>query len=146
LVAGQQPVVVAVGTFDPFGDGSERDREVPLLVDGQQSTTWRTERYFDPLQLIKPGVGVVFTTQGSVSKVTIDGSAGTAIMVGWASQPVAEFDEWTQLAAAVLGSGATAIDVPAQDGGAWLLWFTDLPPRDGGEYYYTTVSEVRFSS
>lgn len=138
--------VTAVGTFDPFGDGSERDREVPLLIDGQQSTTWRTERYFDPLQLIKPGVGVVFASEGSVSKITIDGSAGTAIVVGWASQPVATFDEWTQLATAVLGSEATAIEVPTQSDGAWLLWFTDLPPRDGGEYYYTTVSEVRFSS
>ncbi len=143
---GQQLVVTAVGTFDPFGDGSERDGDIPLLIDGQQSTTWRTERYFDPLQLIKPGVGVVFTSQGSVNKITIDGSAGTAIVVGWAPQPVATFDEWTQLATAVLGSEETAIDVSTQDGGAWLLWFTDLPPRDGGEYYYTTVSEVRFSS
>ncbi|MDH3729647.1 MAG: hypothetical protein OES13_00780 [Acidimicrobiia bacterium] len=143
----QDLVVTAVGSFDPFGDdGTERDRDVGLLIDGQLSTSWRTERYFDPLQLIKPGVGVVLATQGSVNAITIDGSAGTALMVGWAPQPAATFDEWSQLTTAVLGPESTTIEVPTQEGGAWLLWFTDLPPRDGGEYYYTTISEVRFSS
>jgi hypothetical protein len=145
----QQPEVTAVGAFDPFGDGAERDEDIALVLDGEAATAWRTERYFDPLQLIKPGVGIVFASQGSISQIIIEGSAGTAIAVGWAEQPVDSFEEWslsTLATTTVLGSGPTAVAVPPRDGGAWLLWLTDLPAQEGGEYFYATIAEVRFAS
>ncbi len=51
---------VSAFTFDPFpGDGSENDSNLPLAIDGDRSTAWRSENYFDG-SLNKPGVGVVF--------------------------------------------------------------------------------------
>jgi hypothetical protein len=51
---------VSAFTFDPFpGDGSENDSNLPLAFDGDRSTAWRSENYFDG-SLHKPGVGVVF--------------------------------------------------------------------------------------
>lgn len=141
-----QVEVTAVGAFDPFGDGGERDGDIALVLDGQTATAWRTERYFDPLQLIKPGVGIVLASRGSVGEIAIDGSAGTAVTVAWAEQPADTFEGWSQVAMAVLGAEPTSIAVPARDGGAWLLWFTDLPAQEGGEYFYATIAEVRFSS
>ncbi len=67
-------------------------------------------------------------------------------MVAWAPQVPQAFDEWAAQGTAVLGDGPTAIEVESQEGGAWLLWFTDLPSQEGGEYYYTTVAEVRFQA
>lgn len=46
-------------TFDPFGDNSENDSNVALAIDGDRSTAWRSENYFDG-SLHKDGVGVVF--------------------------------------------------------------------------------------
>ena len=46
-------------TFDPFGDDTENDSNVALAIDGDRSTAWRSENYFDG-SLHKDGVGVVF--------------------------------------------------------------------------------------
>jgi hypothetical protein len=45
--------------IDPFGDDSENDSNVALAIDGDRSTAWRSENYFDG-SLHKDGVGVVF--------------------------------------------------------------------------------------
>ncbi|NIR41478.1 MAG: hypothetical protein GWN07_11990, partial [Actinobacteria bacterium] len=50
--------VQAVSSLDPYGDGAENDELVPLLVDGDPETAWRTERYPDGLAAVKQGVGV----------------------------------------------------------------------------------------
>ena len=47
--------VPIVFTLDPYGGGGEMDHRLGFLVDGDRDTTWRTERYFDPLSLIKAG-------------------------------------------------------------------------------------------
>ena len=51
-------------TLDPFGEGGENDQLLELLLDNNISTEWRTERYRDPLPLLKPGVGITFRLQG----------------------------------------------------------------------------------
>jgi putative peptidoglycan lipid II flippase len=142
-----QPVAFeATGAFDPFGDGSEHDDDVGLMTDGQSATAWRTERYFDPLQLIKPGVGATFSIDGTVSTVTIEGSPGTAIVLAWSPGSPAAFDEWQQLGSVVLTGDPATVEVSPKAGGTWLLWLTDLPAQDGGEYHYATLAEVGFGS
>jgi hypothetical protein len=37
-----------------------------------------------------------------------------------------------------------SIQLPARDGGNWLVWFTSLPAQPDGDYW-TTVGEIRFS-
>lgn len=49
----------SVTTLDPFGDGGENDSTAPYAVDGDPSTAWRSENYFDG-SLHKQGVGLVF--------------------------------------------------------------------------------------
>lgn len=55
---------LSVATFDPFGDGTENDSNLALAIDGDRSTPWRSENYFDG-SLHKPGVGLVFDLGGS---------------------------------------------------------------------------------
>lgn len=51
---------VSVVTLDPFGDNeTENDSTAPYAIDGDSSTAWRSENYFDG-SLRKPGVGLVF--------------------------------------------------------------------------------------
>lgn len=50
--------VVAVRTFDPFGDGRENDDAAARAIDGDPGTAWRSENYFDGV-LHKPGMGLL---------------------------------------------------------------------------------------
>src|SRR4029077_15356517 len=51
----------ATTAYDPFGSppGEEHNSSAPLATDGNGSTYWETERYFDAPRLNKPGVGLV---------------------------------------------------------------------------------------
>lgn len=50
--------VAGVSAFDPLGDNVENDAGLPLVIDGDPATVWKSENYFDG-QLHKPGVGVL---------------------------------------------------------------------------------------
>ena len=49
-------LIAAASTYDPYGEGGENDDSVAQVIDGDLATTWRTERYRDPIELLKPGV------------------------------------------------------------------------------------------
>ena len=68
--------VIVVDVLDPSEDG-ERDSELPNLTDGDPTTAWRTERYFAPIALIKPGVGVTFVLDRAPRLLEFDASLGT---------------------------------------------------------------------
>src|SRR3990170_5608188 len=66
------PVAILGATsFDPFGEGGESDTLIPSLLDGDGTTSWRTERYQDPLPLLKPGVGVRFEDEGAPHRLEL---------------------------------------------------------------------------
>jgi serine/threonine-protein kinase len=50
--------VAAIRAFDPDGDLRENDDAAPLAIDGDPTTAWRSENYFDAV-LHKPGVGLL---------------------------------------------------------------------------------------
>lgn len=148
--------VIVVDVLDPSDDG-ERDGELPNLTDGDAATFWRTERYFAPIALIKPGVGVTFVLDRPPGRVEFEASGGTGYQIRWAATLPTELREWETIAAGIVDAagtdliGAIQADLPVREGGFWLLWLTDLtyqgqseddPPRD---FYYSLVFEVRFS-
>ncbi len=140
-----EPVEVrSVAAFDPLGDGQEHSGTVGRLIDGDPATTWRTERYFDPLPLLKEGVGLAFEVTGSPSSVELLGvSVGTTFRVMWAGSLLDIEDEgWDVLAEELAGSTAVSIPLPDRSDGIWLVWLTDLPAEDDG--YLTRVAEVQF--
>jgi putative peptidoglycan lipid II flippase len=129
--------------YDPFGDESERERDLPNLVDGNPDTTWRTERYFDPLSLIKDGVGVTFRVSGAPGSIELRASSGTGYSVLWAETVPAEFSGWETIGAGNVLDAPATMQLPDRDGGVWLLWFTEIPEHTADEFF-TVVSEVTF--
>lgn len=146
--------VVLLDVLDPSEDG-ERDDELPNLVDGDNATAWRTERYFVPIQLIKPGVGVTFVVDRPATAMEFEASPATAWEVRWAPSLPADLSGWETVAGGVTTgdppSVITAVDLPAREAGLWLLWLTDLTPQGRSdddpprEFYFSFVYEVRFS-
>lgn len=133
-----------VVTFDPFGGGGENDDSVINLTDGDLATTWRTERYQDPLGALKPGVGVALTVIGTPRSLEIASlTPETRFELYWSGVFSTQLGQWQRVAGAQAPPGATLIDLPPREGGVWLIWLTHLPQRADATFY-SSMSEVRF--
>lgn len=137
-------VVVGVRSIDPFGGGDENDDLVGNLIDDDAGTAWRTERYRDPLPLLKPGVGVAFEVRGSPASVEfVRMTAGVAYQLAWSPVRPDDPAAWEPIVTGRTAEGNTTLQLPPRPGGNWLLWLTDLPGEEGSDYS-AEVAEVRF--
>ena len=142
-----EPVIVeSVSAFDPLGDGEEHSGSVGRLIDGDTDNSWRTERYFDPLPLLKDGVGLAFEVSGSPAYMELIGlSEGTVFRIMWAGSLLAiNDDRWDTVAEERAQSANMRIPLPDRPDGVWLLWLIDLPKED--DVYLTRLSEVQFEN
>ena len=129
--------------YDPFGDGTESDEAVVLVLDSNRATVWVTETYSRPIREFKDGVGILFVVDGSPSDMFVTGSPGTTFVVGWAQAVPDDALDWEHIARGTLQASETRIQLPARLGGTWRLWLTGLPERGDGTFQ-SRISEVRF--
>jgi putative peptidoglycan lipid II flippase len=138
--APQSGAVLKVATakdFDPppAGNGEENGEQAALAVDGNPTTSWQTQTYFDPLELQKPGIGLILDLGsaqqvGSVHlKLVGDGTDVELRAAGRdAKAPPAHLGGFDRVVArTTVGSGAT---LRRQDPVATrylLVWLTKLP-------------------
>jgi hypothetical protein len=141
----QEVLAFDVEVHDPFGDAEERDRDLPLLADDDLETAWRTESYSSPLTALKPGVGLVFSVEGSPVAIEMAVSPESGFGIGWAPETPSSFDDWDFEVSATAGTATTRLELPAREGGVWLLWFTDLPEQSNGKRY-ASIAELQFLS
>lgn len=135
--------IVEVASFDPLGDGGETDRLLGNLTDDDPGTSWATESYFDPLPLLKAGVGVTFAVEGSPSMLRIEAmSRGTVATLHWRETSSPNLAEWEALQRIEAGSEVIDLALPPRTDGVWLLWITDLPAE--GQVFRATIGEVSF--
>lgn len=130
--------------FDPFGDAEERNSDLPKLVDGDTTSTWRTERYFAELGLIKPGIGLTFVVDGEPDTVELLASIGTEVEIRWRQTIVEDPEEWDLIVRTIIDRPTTELAVPQRNGGTWLLWFTAIPEQTD-DVWFTRLAEVTFS-
>jgi hypothetical protein len=135
--------IVAVQSVDPFGDGVENDDRLQNMLDGDPRSLWRTERYRDPLPLLKPGVGVAFEVDGVPSEMIVTGmELGTSYEIAWSSSGP-DPATWDVVVRGRVGPATPRHQLPTRSGGTWVLWFTELPFLDVDDHS-TQISEVRF--
>jgi hypothetical protein len=143
VVAGDVTVGEAA-SFDPFGEGGENDQLVANVVDGNADSEWRTERYLDPLSLLKPGVGVTVALGGTPKELElVRMSEGTVFEVYWSADRLDDLPGWERVAGASASPGSTSVDLPQRTDGYWLIWLTALAAdAEGG--YLSSIAELRF--
>ena len=156
-LGGSNPTKVPVASitdFDPEGDGTEHNSELGRVIDGDPSgSAWSSETYASDTFGNKSGVGFYLETQGpqTVSNVRLKLSeAGASVEVFSAPDaisPPPTFDGWRRIGeASDLG---TTADISLSEEGSsayWLVWFTKLPPSDGGDGYRVEVSDLRLEN
>lgn len=136
--------VTSVRSVDPFGGNEENDDALGNAIDGDPETVWRTEQYRDPIQVLKPGVGVTFEVTGSVGHVEVVGlGSDTTYELGWSQEPGAEPGDWERLIDGRTLGDRLSLQVPRRQGGWWLLWFTELPEQ-ATDAHFVEIGEVRF--
>jgi len=138
-------VISEAASFDPFGEGGENDQLVANLIDGDVETEWRTERYLDPVTLLKPGVGVTVQASGTPQRLhLVRLTQSTVFEVYWSSRLLDDPADWERVAGAVASPASTLVDLPPRANGYWLIWMTDLPAQGDGTYL-ASMSEVRLT-
>jgi hypothetical protein len=131
--------------YDPLGDEIESDDEVANVIDGDPSTSWRTEAYSMPIREFKDGVGLVFDVDGTPSTMFIRGLSETTYLIGWSDSIPDSPDGWEHILRGTLQTSEVRAHLPVRGGGVWRLWFIDLPERPD-ETFQTIINEVRFAS
>jgi putative peptidoglycan lipid II flippase len=135
--------VVAARDYDPEeagGNGSEDPQDVAFAFDGDPETAWETSTYYDPLEAQKDGVGLVLdagevrqVAGAQLTLVTGGGSVELRAAPPDAADPPATLDGWTAGTSPteVEAEAEVRFDEPVQTRYV-LVWFTRLPPIDGG--------------
>lgn len=137
----------SVAVFSPQGT-PDSPATAPLAIDGDPSTQWSTDAYFDPFPSLKNGVGLMFALPDpaalqSVSVTTDD--PGTVVEIRSAPSAQATLDQTQVIGSATLGSGITEIPISAEGRTSnVLLWITDL--ARGGGSNKSTIAEVGFTA
>ena len=131
-------IAVAEGrSFDPQGTGTpgENDSLVPLALDNDPDTAWRTEGYRSPTMDPKDGVGyrIALDQPTSVSAIELTSpSAGWDASIHAADGAGDSLDAWGPPLATITDAraGPTRIDFEPVDAGHLLIWFTKLAPDE----------------
>ena len=134
------PKALAASSFDPYGDDKvENQASAGHVSDGDPSTVWKTSSYQDNFPRFKPGVGVYVDLgrNQTVRTVNVQATPGYTAEIFVADRPSTDLDGWGKPRAA---GGNGTFNLGGISGRYVLVWFTSLPPGDGG--YKVEVSEI----
>jgi predicted Ser/Thr protein kinase len=132
--------LTGAGAYDPFGTGGEHDSDAPLAVDGNAATRWTTQRYNNPGDLGKAGVGVVLSAPSAVQLASVRVTTDTPGFQARIQVGNSQTGPFTDASASRTVNGATTF--PIRDGvkGRFIVvWLTSLPPGQSSAH----VNEVR---
>ncbi|MGW4110678.1 protein kinase family protein [Actinosynnema sp. NPDC004786] len=119
----------SIGVYDVTNQPDNANR-ASRAADGNPTTVWQTENYFEPFPALKPGIGLMasFAEPVKLSSVTITSpSEGTVVEIRVAGAPNAPLEETKVIATATLSAGQTQIQVADHEPTQHLLvWITKL--------------------
>ncbi|AHH22387.1 MviN-like protein [Nocardia nova SH22a] len=136
-----------VTVYSPEGT-PDSPGNVSALLDGNPTTTWHTDQYFQQFPALKKGVGVLATLPGpsKLSKVVIDSaSPGTVVEVRTSPTAVPTLDQTQLVGQATLADGSTSVPVQSDQPARYvLIWITQLA-NNGGQFQ-TSLGDIHFEA
>lgn len=132
--------------FNVPGHNPDNLSKVPLAVDGDPATVWKTDNYFQPFPALKPGIGLVATFADPVrlAEVDVDSpSAGTVVQIRVADSADPDIDNTQVVGQATLVDGHTEIRLaPTQPSRYVMVWITKL--AGGGSQNSSQIGELTY--
>jgi hypothetical protein len=129
-LAGAPVKPTAVAEYNVPGQQPDNPGKVDRVIDGNPTTVWKTDRYFQPFPTLKPGIGIIatFASPVKLAEVDVDSpSAGTVVEIRIAASANAPIASTTLVGQATLVNGHTVIQLdPAAPSQYILLWITKL--------------------
>ena len=125
--------------FDPQAGDGENDDAAPLAVDGDPGTAWETEHYSERgLTSQKDGVGLVVALPevSDLDRLVVTSSSRDwAASVYVAESPQDTIEAWGEPVTSRSGipPGEAVFELEGVEGGAVLVWITDLGPGPAGQ-------------
>ncbi|MDV7087504.1 murein biosynthesis integral membrane protein MurJ [Rhodococcus opacus] len=119
-----------------------------LAVDGNTSTVWSTDSYFQPFPALKNGVGLMVTLDepATLSSVWINSpTPGTNVEIRSAPSENPTLDQTQVLGSKVLGNGVT--EIPVKSEGPTknvLVWITGL--SNSGGKNQSSIADIGFNA
>jgi len=141
--------LAATADFDPLGEPPEEKPElVSLAFDGDPSTAWETQSYFDPFgpEGLKSGVGLLLDlgTERQVREVLlqVDGDpTGVQLLASAAPERPTGLDDLEVVAEGTSRDGSLRLVPESTHPQRWLVvWLTSLP---GEGEYRGRIAEVK---
>jgi serine/threonine-protein kinase len=139
-VAVLRPITIAVASsYDPEGDGSERQDLAPLAIDADATTAWTTENYKSSVNDLagKSGVGLVLDAGQAVAARRI---AITTLAPGWqarifstkAASIPAQLTGWTAISSQfTMSETSHKVTLTGPPARFFLIWITKLTGQPG---------------
>ncbi|MER5883884.1 protein kinase family protein [Streptomyces sp. NPDC001941] len=149
--SGKPVAIVGAKDFDPLGDGSEKPQEISKAYDGDPSTFWPTDGYYNAkFGSLKAGVGIILDLgkEQQVGNVDVtflggDTSAELRTAPAGSSSAPGRPDGFDKVAS---GSGSKVSLKPGKPVKTRyvLVWLTKLPQSDGS--YRGKISDIKITS
>jgi serine/threonine-protein kinase len=132
----------AAYAYNPYGTTPENPGSADLAIDGDTSTSWTTQQYYD-YKLGKPGVGLYVDAAPGISVRDVVVSTPTPGFVAevWAANHIEKLPmpdptslsarDWTQISDSqtVQNNTRFILDTDGERYRYYLLWITALPPN-----------------
>jgi hypothetical protein len=146
---------VTAASYDPTGsggDGDEHPEDTGSALDGNPSTSWRTDTYRGSAEFsgIKPGVGLILSAPEAVAATTLrltggqDGWTGR-VYTATGSEPPATIDGWKP-ASKPFVARSVPMDVPLTSGPSrlYLIFITKLAAVNTG--FAASIAEAKLET
>lgn len=134
--SGEPLGIQGITSFDPEGDGDERNDLAPLAVDGDPETAWRSHTYLsEGWGSLKSGTGLILdlgegAAVNEVDVELIDGEMGARLYLS----ETAGRDGAVELGATEEASDTWTVTTDGPETGRYLiLWFDQAATTDEGE-------------
>jgi hypothetical protein len=142
---GDVAAVAGVKVYDKVGDSDNAGR-VSQVIDGNDSSAWKTSKYQQQFPALKPGIGIMvsFASAVQLAEVGIESpSAGTQVEIRSAESTDSDVDDTTKIGEATLEDGRTTVSLDgSQPVTHVLVWITKL--SGGGSDYTSEIDELEF--
>lgn len=148
--AAQTPVAISdVTSFNPYGTGPMHPELLALTHDNDPNTFWQTEGYYDNLDTIGHGTGLLVDlgSAKSVATVIVQFGGGTTkaelrVPTSAGDTAPTQLSDFGDPLAQSTGTAAEFRPAAAVRTRYLLIWLTSLP-KDGGNKFRGQVAEIK---